>query len=237
MAVKAPGFGDRRKAMLQDMAILTGGTVISETVGLKLENATLEVGKVGKDYALLNCDDHKSFLQRHRRDVSLYRPDICHQALLAILDSPLNKAGRVSGVYVRTAKNVLIEVNTKIRLPRTFKRFSGLMLQLLQKLSIRATNGSEKLMRVIKGPVTKHLPVGSLRVGFSFSAPQIRPLKKLVASLEPDRKVVFVVGAISHGKIETPYVDEMISVSQFPLSAAQCLGRITNAMEDKYDIV
>ena len=41
-AVKAPGFGDRRKAMLQDMAILTGGTVISETVGLKLENATLE---------------------------------------------------------------------------------------------------------------------------------------------------------------------------------------------------
>ena len=42
VAVKAPGFGDRRKAMLQDMAILTGGTVISETVGLKLENATIE---------------------------------------------------------------------------------------------------------------------------------------------------------------------------------------------------
>jgi chaperonin GroEL len=40
-AVKAPGFGDRRKAMLEDMAILTGGTVISEEVGLKLENASL----------------------------------------------------------------------------------------------------------------------------------------------------------------------------------------------------
>ena len=40
-AVKAPGFGDRRKAMLQDIAILTGGTVISEETGLKLENATL----------------------------------------------------------------------------------------------------------------------------------------------------------------------------------------------------
>ena len=49
VAVKAPGFGDRRKAMLQDMAILTGGTVISETVGLKLENATLEdLGQVRK---------------------------------------------------------------------------------------------------------------------------------------------------------------------------------------------
>jgi chaperonin GroEL len=41
-AVKAPGFGDRRKAMLQDIAILTGGQVISEETGLKLENATLE---------------------------------------------------------------------------------------------------------------------------------------------------------------------------------------------------
>ncbi len=41
-AVKAPGFGDRRKAMLQDIAILTGATVISEEVGLKLEAATME---------------------------------------------------------------------------------------------------------------------------------------------------------------------------------------------------
>jgi chaperonin GroEL len=42
-SVKAPGFGDRRKAMLQDIAVLTGGTVISEEVGLKLENATLDL--------------------------------------------------------------------------------------------------------------------------------------------------------------------------------------------------
>src|SRR6266704_3009649 len=43
VAVKAPGFGDRRKAMLQDMAILTGGQVISEEVGLKLENTRLDL--------------------------------------------------------------------------------------------------------------------------------------------------------------------------------------------------
>ncbi len=42
VAVKAPGFGDRRKAMLEDIAILTGGQVISEDVGMKLENATLQ---------------------------------------------------------------------------------------------------------------------------------------------------------------------------------------------------
>jgi len=43
VAVKAPGFGERRKAMLQDLAILTGGQVISEDVGLKLENVTLDL--------------------------------------------------------------------------------------------------------------------------------------------------------------------------------------------------
>ena len=42
LAVKAPGFGDRRKAMLEDIAVLTGGTVVSEDAGYKLENATLE---------------------------------------------------------------------------------------------------------------------------------------------------------------------------------------------------
>ncbi|MCA8995300.1 MAG: chaperonin GroEL, partial [Planctomycetaceae bacterium] len=54
-AVKAPGFGDRRKAMLQDMAVLTGGTVISEDLGIKLESVELaQLGRaktveVGKD--------------------------------------------------------------------------------------------------------------------------------------------------------------------------------------------
>jgi chaperonin GroEL len=49
VAVKAPGFGDRRKAMLQDIAILTGGTVITEELGRKLESVTLnDLGKAGK---------------------------------------------------------------------------------------------------------------------------------------------------------------------------------------------
>ena len=47
LAVKAPGFGDRRKAMLQDIAILTGGQVISEEIGLKLDTAQLELARPG----------------------------------------------------------------------------------------------------------------------------------------------------------------------------------------------
>jgi len=56
VAVKAPGFGERRKAMLADMAILTGGQVISEEVGLKLENTTLDLlGRARK--VVVNKDD------------------------------------------------------------------------------------------------------------------------------------------------------------------------------------
>ena len=45
-----------------------------------LESANLEVAKVGKNYELLNCDDHASYLRRHGKDPAAYRPDICHQA-------------------------------------------------------------------------------------------------------------------------------------------------------------
>jgi len=147
-----------------------------------LENASLETAKVGKGYQLLNCDDHATFLKRHKRDPSDYRPDIVHQTLLQILDSPLNKAGRVSAVYVHTQKNVLISVNPSIRIPRTFKRFCGLMVQLLQKLSIRASNGPDKLLKVIKHPITKHLPVNVPRVGFSFSSETIVRFQDYVTS-------------------------------------------------------
>ncbi|ATX82471.1 chaperonin GroEL [Mariprofundus ferrinatatus] len=69
-AVKAPGFGDRRKAMLEDMAILTGGKVISEDLGLKLENVTLEdLGtagnvKISKDTTVIvDGDGEKSAIE------------------------------------------------------------------------------------------------------------------------------------------------------------------------------
>src|ERR1700755_377700 len=62
-AVKAPGFGDRRKAMREDLAILTGGQVISEDLGIKLENVTIDMlGKAKKvvvkkdDTTVVGCD-------------------------------------------------------------------------------------------------------------------------------------------------------------------------------------
>ena len=55
-AVKAPGFGDRRKAMLQDIAILTGGQLISEDLGMKLENVTMDMLGTAKKFSI-NKDD------------------------------------------------------------------------------------------------------------------------------------------------------------------------------------
>ena len=75
-AVKAPGFGDRRKAMLEDIAILTGGTVIAEELGLKLENATLkdlgrakkiEVGK--EDTTIIDGAGEKAAIEARVKNV------------------------------------------------------------------------------------------------------------------------------------------------------------------------
>ncbi len=71
VAVKAPGFGDRRKAMLQDMAILTGGQVVSEEVGLSLETAGVEL--LGKARKIVVTKDETTIIEgagdsgRHRR--------------------------------------------------------------------------------------------------------------------------------------------------------------------------
>jgi chaperonin GroEL len=61
VAVKAPGFGERRKAMLQDMAILTGGQVIAEEVGLKLENVTLDM--LGKAHKVTVTKDETTIVE------------------------------------------------------------------------------------------------------------------------------------------------------------------------------
>jgi chaperonin GroEL len=61
LAVKAPGFGDRRKAMLQDIAILTGGTLISEEIGRKLDSATLE--DLGRARRVISDKDNTTFIE------------------------------------------------------------------------------------------------------------------------------------------------------------------------------
>ncbi|TYJ04878.1 hypothetical protein E1A91_A12G124200v1 [Gossypium mustelinum] len=202
-----------------------------------LEKASLEVAKVGKSFQLLNSDDHANFLRKNNKNPADYRPDITHQALLSILDSPVNKAGRLQAVYVRTEKGVLFEVKPHVRIPRTYKRFSGIMLQLLQKLNITAVGKREKLLRVIKNPVTNYFPVNSRKIGFSYSSDKLVKMRKYVDAVGDDVNLVFVVGAMAHGKIEVDYIDDFIAISGYPLSAAMCIARITEALADKWSIL
>ncbi|XP_038244360.1 ribosomal RNA small subunit methyltransferase NEP1 isoform X2 [Dermochelys coriacea] len=198
-----------------------------------LEGASLETVKVGKTYELLNCDKHKSLLLRSGRDPGEARPDITHQSLLMLMDSPLNRAGLLQ-VYIHTQKNVLIEVNPQTRIPRTFDRFCGLMVQLLHKLSVRAADGPQKLLKVIKNPVTDHLPVGCMKIGTSFSVPNVTDVRELVPTAEP---VAIVVGAFAHGLLNVNYTEKMISISNYPLSAALTCAKITTAFEEAWGVV
>ncbi len=69
LTVKAPGFGDRRKAMLEDMAILTGGQVISEEIGRKLDSATIQ--DLGRARKVVSDKDNTTFVEGHGSDEAI----------------------------------------------------------------------------------------------------------------------------------------------------------------------
>lgn len=228
-----------------------------------LERANLEtVKQSGRSggIVLLNCDDHRHILKKSGRDANDARPDITHQCLLALMDSPLNKAGRLK-VYVRTAKNVLIEIHPQTRIPRTMKRFSGLMAELLEKFKVRGTSGSTPLLKVIRNPITSHLPVGTRKVVCTYNTENIVDVRehagqmaKLVVAkrtgveeeYEIDKNieehgetvnVLYVIGAMAHGKISEDWADEYICISEYPLSAANVCSRVSYAYESLFGIL
>lgn len=193
-------------------------------------------GQSGDKFALLNCDDHQGLLRKMGRDIAEARPDITHQCLLTLLDSPINKAGKLQ-VYIQTARGVLIEVNPTVRIPRTFKRFSGLMVQLLHKLSIRSVNSEEKLLKVIKNPITDHLPTKCRKITLSFDA-EIRRVQDYVTTLDEDESICVFVGAMARGKdnFADEFVDEKIGLSDYPLSASVACSKFCHGCEDVWGI-
>lgn len=76
--------------------------------------------------------------------------------------------------------------------------FVELSVQLLHKFSVRSSDGPTKLLKVIRNPITDHLPVGCRKLGTSFSATNVVSPKDLVPSEEP---ITVVVGAVAHGKV------------------------------------
>jgi rRNA small subunit pseudouridine methyltransferase Nep1 len=132
----------------------------------------------------------------------------------------------------------LIEVNPSVRIPRTFKRFAGLMVQLLHRLSIRSTNSQEKLLKVIKNPITDHLPPNCRKVTMSFEAPLIRT-RDYIESLKPNESVAIFVGAMAKGNDDfaDSFKDESISISNYSLSASVACSKFCHAAEEVWDIL
>ncbi|CAG8894678.1 unnamed protein product [Penicillium nalgiovense] len=195
-----------------------------------LSNASLETykavssgrsGTKDEKFSLLNSDEHIGIMRKMNRDISEARPDITHQCLLTLLDSPVNKAGRLQ-IFIHTAKGVLIEVNPSVRIPRTFKRFAGLMVQLLHRLSIRSTNSQEKL----------------LKVTMSFEAPVVRT-KDYLETLNPNESVAIFVGAMAkgHDDFADSFKDDTISISNYSLSASVACSKFCHAAEEVWDIL
>lgn len=201
-----------------------------------LEKANLEIVKVGKSsHGLLNCDEHMNLIRKYKKDPAFCRPDIVHQCLLMLFDSPLNRAGLLQ-VYIHTMNNILIEINPQTRFPRTFKRFASLMVQLLYKSSIKSANGPEFLLRVIKNPVTSHLPVGCRKIGTSFKAEKLIKPSQIIDPKSPDEPIAIVIGAMAHGEASVDYTEETICVSKYPLSGALACTKIVSAFEEAWDI-
>ncbi len=147
----------------------------------------------------------------------------------------MNRANLLQ-VYVHTQKKVLIEINPQTRIPRTFDRFCGLMVQLLHKLSIRASDTSQKLLKVIKNPITDHLPAGCPKYCTSFSAEKVVHVDEFVKSQADNQPIVVVIGAMAKGSVDCDYTDKYISISNYPLSAAITCSKFCSAFEDKWKV-
>jgi chaperonin GroEL len=113
-AVKAPGFGDRRKEMLQDLAVLTGGTVISEETGLKLENATMDMlGQAEKvtidkeNTTVVNGSGDKAAIEQRAQQIKAQIANTTSDYDKEKLQERLAKlAGGVAVLYVGAASEV-----------------------------------------------------------------------------------------------------------------------------------
>ena len=156
--------------------------------------------------------------------------------LLALLDSPLNKSGHLE-LFIQTKKNILIQIAPECRIPRTFKRFSGLIVQLLHKMKIRAKDGRKTLLKVIKNPITSHLPP-NCRIFAAEVDGQLVDVHDFAAALPDTTPVCFFLGAFAHGNVERiDEVEARLSFSEYPLSGACAASRLVHAFERKWGII
>lgn len=207
-----------------------------------LEGATLELGSLKKNPQLLNCDEHYRIIKSMKKKLDEFRPDIVHQCLLDLFDSPLNKAGLLQ-VYIHTNKNILIEINPKTRIPRTFKRFSGLFTQLLLKNEI-ISDTNESLLKVINSNIEDVIGKNVPKILLSSKGRLIdidTYCKNLNSNSEKGKykNMCFIIGTNPKGDIDPmiKYNDDCISLSSFDLDSNIVCAKICDSFEKIWDIL
>ena len=212
-----------------------------------LEGASLELGNLKKNPQILNCDDHYKIIKSMKKKLDEFRPDIIHQCLLNLFDSPLNKVGLLQ-VYIHTNKNVLIEINPKTRIPRTFKRFSGLFSQLFLKNEIgtggTSDGGKKEIFLKILNNKIENLIEDVPKILLSEKG-RLVDIDIYCKNLEENLKtkknkdICFIIGTNPKGDIDPmiKYNDDCISLSSFDLDSNIICGKICSAFENAWGVL
>ena len=215
-----------------------------------LEGASLELGNIKKNPQILNCDDHYKIIKSMKKKLEEFRPDIIHQCLLNLFDSPLNKVGLLQ-VYIHTNKNVLIEINPKTRIPRTFKRFSGLFSQLFLKNEIgisgvgdEAQGEKKEIFLKILNTKIENLISDVPKILLSEKG-RLVDIDTYCKNLEENLKdkknkdICFIIGTNPKGEIDPmiKYNDDCISLSSFDLDSNIVCGKICSAFENTWGVL
>ena len=209
-----------------------------------LEGATLELGNIKKNPQIINCDDHYKIIKSMKKKLDEYRPDIIHQCLLNLFDSPLNKAGLLQ-VFLHTNKNILIEINPKTRIPRTYKRFSGLFSQLLLKneISIGDNNNKEIFLKVLNNKLENN--IGDIPKILLSEKGRLVDIETYCKNLEEylkekkNKNICFIIGTNPKGDIDPliKYNDDCISLSSYDLDSNVVCAKICSAFENTWGIL
>ncbi|CAN9091573.1 unnamed protein product [Alternaria alternata] len=190
-------------------------------------NATLETYKASHGtgrgpgaredkYNLLNSDDHIGVMRKMGRDISEARPDITHQCLLTLLDSPINKAGKLQ-IYIHTSKNVLIRVSPTTSDP------------------VDVIPG--KAHRSHQEPHYRSPSPNCRKVTLSFDSEVVR-VSDYIGGLNKGESIAVFVGAMAKGNDDFAdhIKDDSIAISQFNLSASVACSKFCHAAEDVWNI-
>ena len=209
-----------------------------------LEGASLELGNLKKNPQIINCDDHYKIIKSMKKKLDEFRPDIIHQCLLNLFDSPLNKVGLLQ-VYIHTNKNILIEINPKTRIPRTFKRFSGLFSQLLLKNEIGEKNEiflkilNEKIENTVRDIPKILLSEKGRLVDIEIYAKNLEENSKDKSNKNINKNICFIIGTNPKGDIDPmiKYNDDCISLSSFDLYSNVVCAKICQAFENTWGVL